>query len=333
LDVNEFAMPPKRGTVKERIKKFHSQCTATSPEAVQDAVRQALNDRHCLLVKQAAELCEERLLYPLEGELLTAYRRFLKKPLKNDPHCTAKGAIARALVALDSQETDFFIAGLGYQQQEPVWGGTEDTAVDVRVSCAMGLANTSYPRALIALVPLLYDKYAQVRQGAVRAIAYTQPMAAEAVLRAKALAGDLVPDVTAEALSALLRVAPEESREFVTGFLVEKRDSLLREAVALTLGESKLDEALEILRVCWEKEPLKGEQENILLYGAIIHRSKEAIDWLLEVVAEGDQTSARFVVKQLAIYHQDRRLCAKVQAALIQRDDDQLTALFSETWF
>ena len=68
---------------------------------------------------------------------------------------------------------DFFIAGLQYHQHEPVWGGTEDTAIDLRVSCAMGLANSAYPRALIALIPLLYDDYAQARQGAVRAIAFT----------------------------------------------------------------------------------------------------------------------------------------------------------------
>ncbi len=318
---------------KNRLQELKSKCVDSDPVRIQQAVQEALCDRHYLIVRLAAELCEEHLLYDLEAGLLAAYQRFLKNPVKNDPHCTAKGAIARALVSLDSREIDFFIAGLQYQQHEPVWGGTEDTAVDLRASCALGLVNTSYPRALIELVPLLHDPKAGARKAAVRALTFTQPLAAEAVLRAKALAGDSEPDVTGETLSALLQVAPSESLEFVSGFLDGCKDPSLRESIALAIGESKIEEALQVLRSCWEKEPLKREQDNVLLLGAILHRSENAITWLLDVVSEGDRASAKFVIEQLAAYyHTNKRLGERLQTTLAERQDDVLTAIFRKIW-
>ena len=325
-------MPPKRNAVQGRIQAFQSALAEVDADAAQTAIRKALKDRHCLLVKQAAEVCEERLSFDLEADLLAAYRRFLKNPIKSDPHCMAKGAIVRALVALDCQNAEFFLAGLSYQQPEPVWGGTEDTAVDLRVSCAMGLVNTTYPRALVKLVTLLNDPYPRARMGAVRAISFTPPLAAEAVLRAKALAGDAEPDVTSDALGALLQVAPGESKVFVLRFLEACRDPVLRESIALTLGESKQDEALDILRTCWDNEPFKREQDNAFLLGAIFHRSEKAFAWLLDVVAEGDRGSARFVIEQLAIYGSNAKLRKGLAAAIAKRGREDLRALFNEIW-
>jgi hypothetical protein len=325
-------MAPKRDRIKERIKQLHLKCSSSDPVEVQAAVIEALNDRHCLVVKEAAEFCEERLIYDVEASLLKAYQRFLKNPVKNDPNCTAKEAIVRTLVAFDSQEIDFFIAGLGFHQYEPVWGGTEDTATDVRVSSAIGLVNTAYPRALIELVTLLYDHNSHARKGAVRAIAFTQPLAAEAVLRAKALAGDPEPDVVGETLSALLQVSPHESQDFVASFLTSRSDPGLRQSVALAIGASRLDEALDILRSCWNDKPLKQESDFCLLLGAILHRSEKAFAWLLDVVVGGDPSSARFVVEELAIYRTDKNLGRKLEVALAERGDAALTALFFKTW-
>jgi len=325
-------MSRQRTAVRDRLKDFQSKWASSDQVLIQRSVQEALSDRHYLIVKHAALLCGEHLLYDLEADLLAAYRRFLENPVKSDPHCTAKGAIARALIALDCQEIDFFIAGLHYQQHEPVWGGTEDSAVDLRASCAIGLVNTSYPRALIELATLLHDPYSSARKAAVRAISFTQPLAAEAVLRAKALAGDADPDITGETLSVLLQVAPSESLEFVAGFLEASDDPSLRESIALALGASKIDEALQVLRMCWDKEPLKREQE-VLLHGAVLHRSEKALAWLLEVVSEGDRGSAKFVLEQLAAhYRTNERLGERIQTTLAERQDKELTAFFQKIW-
>jgi HEAT repeat protein len=325
-------MAHKRNAIKERIKEFHSECADSDNKEVLSTVKKALKDRHCMLAKQAAEVCEERLLYDLEVDLIKAFQRFLKNPIKSDPNCLAKGAIARTLVALDCQDIDFFIAGIQYCQLEPTWGGSEDTAIDVRVSCAIGLANTSHPRALMEVLPLLYDDNPHVRRGAVRAISVTQPMAAEAVLRTKALSGDSEPEVIAEALSALLKVAPDESRGFVSSFLEPHIDPTLRESIALAIGASKVDAALDILRSSWDNQPIILEKDFFLLLGAILHRSDNAFAWLLEMVAKGGRASAQYVITELAIYSTDRRLRERLKAALVERDDDALTKFFNKIW-
>jgi HEAT repeat protein len=324
-------MPQPSGTARERLEAYRRCCAAADAANLRDATRQALGDRHFLLVARAAEVCGERLLYDLEPDLIAAYRRFLDKPTKVDPQCTAKGAIARALVTLDSQDVSFYLAGIGYRQPEPVWGGRVDTAVDLRASCAMGLAATAYPRALIELVSLLHDPEPGARAGAARAIACTEPFAAEAVLRGKTLAGDREPDVIGECLAALLQVAPDDSPPFVARFLRE-RDAALRELAALALGGSRLEPALHLLREEWESQPLKRDSDRVLLRAAALHRSEPAFDWLLSVVAEGDRTSAEMVIRELAAYRSNARLQARLAQAVQTRADDHLTASLRDGW-
>ena len=159
------------------------------------------------------------MLYELLPALLAAYARFLERPAKLDPSCIAKKAIARALVGLDCNDAAFYIAGLRYRQPEPVWGGTVDTAVDVRCSCAMGLVASGHPRALLELTEVLNDAEPQARAGAVRAIACGNPREAELLLRGKVLAGDEEPAVVGECFTALLAVEPEESLAFVARYI------------------------------------------------------------------------------------------------------------------
>lgn len=280
---------------------------------------------------RAAELAGDRLIYALEPDLIAAYRRFLKDPAKRDPGCTAKGAIARALVALDSQDPDFYIEGLGYRQPEPVWGGSVDTAVDLRVTCAIGLAATAYPRALIHLVDLLHDPEPHARSGAARAIACTQPLAAEAVLRTKALGGDPEPEVTGDCLAALLQVAGGDTLDFVTGFL-DSGDAEVRALAAIALGESHLEGALERLRERWDAEPFKRESDHVLLRAAALHRSEPALDWLIEVAGSADRASAETAITELAAYRNNTGVRVRLGAVLAERDDPHLRARYRQAF-
>jgi len=324
-------MPKPRSTARERLEAYRRRCETGDAPSLRDATRQALRDPHCLVVARAAEVSGERLLYDLEPELIAAYGRFLDKPAKRDPQCTAKGAIARALVALDSQDVTFYLAGIGYRQPEPVWGGSVDTAVDLRTSCAMGLAATSYPRALIELVSLLHDPEPRARAGAARAIACTDSLAAEAVLRAKALAGDPEPDVIGECLAGLLQVAPDDSPDFVARFL-DDPDPALRELAALALGGSRLETALHLLREAWESQPLKRDADRALLRAAVLHRSDQAFEWLLSVVEKGDRASAELVIRELAAYRSNARLHERLARAVKARTDEHLTACLRDAW-
>ncbi len=320
-----------RPDIREQIDAFRSRCDRESPEGVLAAARQALADRHRLMVAKAAELAGDRLIYALEPDLIAAHRRFLDDPAKRDPGCMAKGAIARALVALDSQDAGFFIAGIGYRQREPVWGGSVDTAVDLRVSCAIGLAATPHPRALIHLVDLLHDPEPHARSGALRAIACTQPLAAEAVLRSKALGGDPEPEVTGDCLVSLLQVAGEDALDFVGDFL-DTPSLEITGLAALALGESRLDGALHLLRARWDAEPFRRSAEHLLLRAASLHRSEAALDWLVTVVADADRASAEVAITELDTYRDNARLRARLAAVLAERHDARLTAGFEQAF-
>ncbi|UHD15020.1 HEAT repeat domain-containing protein [Thiocapsa bogorovii] len=323
-------MAPRRD-IRDQTDAFRSLCDREIPERVLAAAREALADRHHLMVAKAAELAGDRLFYALEPDLIAAYRRFLEDPAKRDPGCTAKGAIVRALVALDSQDAGFYIAGIRYRQPEPVWGGNVDTAVDLRVSCAIGLAATSDPRALIHLVNLLYDPEPHARSGAARAIACTQPLAAEAVLRSKALGGDPEPEVAGDCLVALLQVAGEDALDFVGGFLVTPSTEI-NGLAALALGESRLDGALDLLRTCWDAEPLKRGAQHLLLRAAALHRSEAALDWLVAIVEYADRASAEVAIAELGAYRNNARLRKRLGGVVAERDDPRLGAAYAKAF-
>jgi HEAT repeat protein len=310
-------------------------------------LRAALANRHYRVVARAAELAAERLCYDLEAELISAFRHLAACDYKRDPGCLAKGALARALVALDCLDAKFYREGIALRQPEPVWGGSVDTAADVRSSCAMGLAASGDPQALIALVDLLADPEHRARSGAVRAIACTAPFAAEAVLRAKALLGDSEPEVTGECLRALLALAPDTTPAFVARFLdptsallgaadarVASTDGaeILPELAALALGESRLDDAVALLRARWEEQPFKGAHERVLLRAAALARTDAAFDWLLGLIETVDAATAAFLLEELAVYRSNARLTERVAAALGTRGDAALNAAFERRW-
>jgi len=193
----------KASTMRSRPEEKKLEILSTIDSAVDRAVQSAilkpyLADKHFRVVCKAATLTGERALPDLTPDLLTAYGRFLEDPVKRDPNCMAKGAIARALVNLGCDDVDFYLAGIRYTQLEPVWGGSADTAIDVRCSCALGLVNTRYSRAIQELTTLLHDREARARAGAARAISCGSSREAEAVLRLKVLVGDAESEVIGE---------------------------------------------------------------------------------------------------------------------------------------
>jgi hypothetical protein len=291
----------------------------------------ALRARHYRVVAKAARLAEEGLSYELVPALLEAYPRFLDKPVKSDPNCLAKKAVVRALVALDCDDVELYRRGLEYRQPEPVWGGTRDTAAEVRGVCAMGLVASGYSRALVELTALLHDAEAEARIGAVRAVACGNPREAELLLRAKALAGDAEPAVLGECFTGLLAVAPDDCVAFVAGYLGHA-DAAVRELAALALGESRLDAALAPLEEAWGGVLLGDEFRRALLRGAAAHRSEAAFTWLLALAADARAAVALKVVEALALYKHNAKLAERLEATLQERGDRTLLARFAELW-
>jgi len=281
-------------------------------------IRQALENKHCRVVSRAAAMAAERSLREHVPDLLGAYPRFLADPVKRDPKCIAKQAIARALVELDCADVDFFLEGIRYRQPEPVWGGSADSAVDVRCNCAMGLAATGYSRAIQELTLLLNDAEWRARAGAARAISCGNPREAEAVLRFKVLIGDQEAQVIGECFTGLLSVAPDDSLPFVATYLSDGPDDV-RDFAALALGESRQLEALQHLRSAWDGA-FDQEFRAVLIRAAALHRSEAAFDWLISIIEQGAAASADVAVEALSVYERNTKLSERVQQALAKRE-------------
>lgn len=324
-------MSRKRKTIEVRLDELESLCSqATASELVQ-GLQTALSDAHYRLVTKAATIAAEKLLYDLIPSLATAYQRFLIEPLKSDKMCTAKRAIAKALYTLDYDDPDFYLAGLIYQQLEPAWGSSVDSAVELRCTCAFGLVACGDSRAIIALLDLLHDPETQARIGAVRALALCQPSQAEIALRGKVLAGDDEPEVIAECFSALLSILPEESVDFVAGYL-DHASSYIQESAALALGESRLDTAFQALQDAWQEILLSMQFRRVLLQAIALLRQDNAYAFLLTVIENDSTQSACEAIEALAIYRHNAKLRASVEAIVTKRNEDGLLDAVRRYW-
>ena len=282
------------------------------------AIKPFLSDKHFRVVAKAASLAGERSLPDLIPDLLTAYARFLEDPVKRDPNCIAKGAVARALVNLGCEHVDFFLRGSRYTQLEPVWGGSADTAIDVRCSCAMGLVGTGYSRAVQELTALLHDSESRARAGAARAISCGNPREAEAVLRLKVLVGDEEAEVIGECFTGILSIAPIECLPFVATYLSGEKEDV-RDFAALALGESRNPKAVEYLRNAWDATVVLGEFPGVLIRAAALNRTDAAFDWLISIIETGRQAHVDIAVEALAVYERNTKLKERVNQALARR--------------
>jgi hypothetical protein len=151
-------------------------------------LRAAFESRQNLLVATAADIVAEFELDGFSDALVSAFERFVEQPVKRDPGCRAKTATARALYRTEVPAIETFLRGIRLVQREPVWGGSVDTAVELRAACALGLVRSGYPGAMIELSELLADPEPMARVGAVQALVYSERAeVAVPILRFKAL--------------------------------------------------------------------------------------------------------------------------------------------------
>jgi HEAT repeat protein len=277
----------------------------------------ALASKSNLVAAKAARIAGESQWLELTGDLARAFERFLKEGARLDKGCTALTAIARALFALDYEEADLYLHGMRHVQMEPVFGGSTDTAVDLRAVCAMGLAGTRYPDKLRELVHLLVDPEWQARAGAARAIATVGSEAASLLLRFKALAGDREPEVLSDCFSGLIALEGAAGVQFVAGF-GDSRDAAVRESAILALGASRRADAVEWM-IAKFGEVADFETKKSLLLGLAASRTDAAIAFLLGVIREGSTRISEIAVSAMEVNRGDERLRAEVEKAIRER--------------
>ncbi len=308
----------------EALQQLLKQARANPDE--EDAIAQTrtiLQGKYAAIVAQAAKLVKEREWSTLLPELVAAFDRFLLKPVETDPNCLAKQAIANALYTLDYRDAAVLLKGIHHVQKEPVWGTTVDTAPKLRATCALGLVRMNYLGVWVELADLLADPEVEARVGAAQAIAYTEDeQHGVPLLRLRARVGD-VPPVLSECLTGLLKLAPQESVDFVAQFL-DAPDPETQELTALALGESRLMQAFERLVPWWRKITDPELRRSGLLAIALL-RQEPAIEFLLTLAAEGSPEDAQGAIAAFAPYKHDEALQERLKQALAQRKDGPLS--------
>ena len=291
-------------------------------------LRQALLDKSNLVAAEAAEIAGARMATDLAPDLVAAFGRFMSDPEETDKRCAAKIAIVEALNKLEYDRADVYLTGIRHVQMEPRWGGSDDTAAPLRVNAAFGLVRINYPDVVLMLADLLADSENTARAGAAQALGASGSRAAIPLLRFKAKLGDDDPAVIAECLTALMTAAPEESLPFVAGFLDDASEAI-QEGAAFALAESRRADALEILKKHWPEARHSSLREALLL-AISMTRLPAALDFLLEIISEGDQAAALAAVSALAIHRHNEAVKERIVSAIGKKKDPALLDRFKK---
>jgi HEAT repeat protein len=303
----------KRLSVEEKLSSIRRLRDLQSSPQVTAELRSALGDKSNLIVAAASALAGDQKHVDLASDLEAAFERFLVDPSKTDKLCRAKIAIVQGLDKLEHERPDSFLRAASHVQFEPVWGGQEDTAAPLRAAAILALARINYHALLPLLVDSLTDPQKEVRLAAAQALGYHGSEPASLLLRLKARAGDNEPEVISECLCGLLNGSPKESLPFVSQFL-DSGDTALREAAILALGRSRLAEAFDLLKACWQKYPI-GLNDAIFLAMAML-RVPAATGFLLELVATGEGMTSSAALSALLIHRYDPGLRELIASAV-----------------
>jgi hypothetical protein len=257
------------------------------PEIAVVPLRNALSHRNNFIVAKAADLVREFDLKSLTPALLAAFDRFFNDAVKSDPQCWAKNAISTALAEFEHHDAAVFLRGMKHIQLEPVWGGSSDTATDLRATCALALVqcrSLNDAELLAELVELFGDKEKSVRAAAAQAVEQVGSSSSVLLLRLKAITGDDEPEVLGACYGGVLRLEGAKSIPWVARFLRAEDDAAGEAALALAATHSAA--AFEALRASMD-EASDPWFRSVLLSAIALTRRDEALEFLFDLVGQG----------------------------------------------
>jgi len=308
----------------DRLSALHT--STETAGAVAQELKSFLKNRSNFVVAKAAKIAGEQHATELANELVAAFDRLMKDPAKLDKGCAATTAIIGALYELDYTEPEIYLSAMHHVQMEGSFGPPVDVAAKLRGLSAMGLARTPFRNALDEIVDLLVDPWTEARMGAVRALASNGGEAGALLLKLKVLTGETEPDVLGECFSGLLEMAPERSLPLVAKY-AESEDLAVAEAALVAIGSTHRPEALKMLAEKWERS-VGSPLRKILLLSIAMVRSDDAIAFLVSLLDSCRAQAANDVITALAIFRENEKVRASVEAAVTRRNEKALTEAF-----
>ena len=322
--------------IEREIEALKELCASQSAESCIRALKKALGDKINVIVARAAALVAKTQHNELVPDLSKAFDRMMINPVKSDPKCWAKEAIAKALKDLGHAESELFLKGVKHVQLEATWGGHEDTASTLRSTCALAIMQcTDLTREdkLWAVMPLLTEASPSSRKDGALALESLEGREAALLLRIKARMGDEDTTVSGQVFESLLHVEKDSAVSFVAEFLRYPNIELQQEAV-LALGASRLPAAVAVLKETCEKGRAFLDSE-ILFRALSISRNEDALEFLNGVVKDGRLREAMAALDALKIYRESSDVREKIARAVSNRQEPEIQRefqkLFAET--
>lgn len=307
-------MPTRK--LEDRIDELRQLRTNTFAVDAEAILRKAFADRSNLVIAEAAKTVGELQLSGLTAELLAAFDRLFHEPVKTDPKCWGKTAIVKVLAQLDYSESSPFVRGLRHVQMEPVYGGQEDSAVQLRANSFLALvqcSDLSRFEVLGYLVDAMSDPADPVRIEAVRALNQLGGDEAVLLLRLKARTGDRRPLIIGYVFDALLQMQRDRAVSFVAEYL-KSIDEELRDEAALALGGSRVVTAVKALIETWKE--VRTEQFSSVLLRAISSSGlPEAIEFLLGLLRSGTAQQSAAAADALKLHADSPHIQALIEQA------------------
>ncbi|MDI1443408.1 hypothetical protein [Polyangium sp. 6x1] len=316
-------MAARKNTFDDKLARIRALAHAEPPSASAPELGRFLADPTPFLVGEAAKVAADLELRVLVADLVAAFERLLGMPAMADRGCHAKQKVLEALITLEADAWDTYRRGLRYVQMEVTVGPPVDTAGLVRGLSAHALVRTNFPRAALEVAPLLFDEMPEARVAAAEALRDTCEVVCAAVLHTRVIVGDAEPDVLGACYRGMLALEPRHYLPVVAAAL----DAGV-EAAALALGESRLPEALPVL-----KEAVSRADEELaktVLLGVALLRTDEALTYLLDLLAEAAEGRAIAVIQALSLHRHDTRLASRVGEIVSARKSRKLARVFAE---
>jgi HEAT repeat protein len=315
---------------ERKIEQIEALRSASDVNAANNLLLKALKERSNYLVSKAAAVSAYLQLSDLVPDLIAAFDRFMIDPVKSDPQCWAKTAIAKALKDLEHRDPKVFLRATSHVQFEPVWGGRQDSAAALRGTCMLALVNCEMDdlEILEHFASGLADAEKPVRIDSAIAIGELNRPEGTLLLRLKALLGDNEPEVIGQCFTSLLELARPDTIRFISQFLHEQADEIRFEAAA-ALAQSRIPEAVDIVKDFWRQRLSLDIRRGILLsLGA--SPLAQAAELLLFFVVEESAEVAVVALKALARSRFRSCLNERVAEAVKRKGDALLKEVFEE---
>lgn len=301
-----------------------------APETHSQLIK-ALQDSSNRIIERAGELIAETEDGSFAPDLIKAYRRLKRNPLKKDPGCLAKTAIMKALVQIEYSDPDLFRDGIATQQLEPHWQGERDSAAELRGISAIGMIHfVPTLEVLNHCAMLLVDPWPEARLGAAQALGALRQPEAGPLLRMKLKLGDAQAEVHGECCSAFLKIEQATGLDFLKQFL-SSDDADVCVQTALALGEANLPGTFDLLRDTWGHRVELGVRESLLLCIGLL-RSSDSQDFLLSLIHARDLRTAADAVKALRLNGEVEGIRQRTEAAVEATGSNELQRLFQTEW-